>query len=147
MMDELREQLERLRYQVRMVGEALEGDAYPIQSLIIELDWGEKELDEAHDIFEKYTQLLKENEEFILESFEIEFLDRLSVGYQTLKLIILAFHKNNQWLKLCEAYVLAHDVMEFWEITDEIRERQQSSPGLRKRVRREIDDVKGRLKF
>lgn len=36
--------------------------------------------------------------------FERKF-SSLAINYQTLKSVILAFYRNGQWTKICEAYV------------------------------------------
>ncbi|MBM7329224.1 DUF1878 family protein [Agrobacterium sp. S2] len=102
---EIIEAIEKLRYQVSILGQTIDYEKHPVESLIMEKNWGESELDTAHDIFEKWDQKLESGEDISKYEFEAEFNEKLGVSYQGLKSIILAFYRNNQWTNVCEAYV------------------------------------------
>lgn len=144
MMDDIRDQIERLKYQVRMLGETIDREDYPIHKLIISMDWGEEELEKANDIFEKYSEKLDQGEALISGAFEKDWKDQFGISYQGLKTIINAFYRNHQWTDVCEAYATQHDVVEFHGIRKHaLRERKDFA----QTVRGEIDDVKRKLQF
>ncbi|SEN55092.1 hypothetical protein SAMN04488077_12026 [Roseovarius tolerans] len=102
---EIIQAIEKLRYHVRILGESIDYDKHPVEALILGNDWGPKDLDQAHDIFEGWDKRLEKGEEMNSGSFEHAFKERLGVSYQGLKSIILAFYSNDQWTNVCEAYV------------------------------------------
>jgi hypothetical protein len=97
--------IKKLQYQVSILGQTIDDKKYPLQSLIIEKDWSEEDVDIVDDIFDEWDKRLQKNENFSSGEFEKNFSDRLNVTYQGLKSIILAFYKNDQWINVCEAYV------------------------------------------
>lgn len=103
--EEIIELLKKLRYQVSILGETIDYKDYPIQSLIMEKDWGETDIDKAHDIFEKWDGILENGGSMKNNEFERDFSESLGIGYQGLKTIILAFYRNGQWSNVCESYV------------------------------------------
>jgi hypothetical protein len=109
------EEIQRLRYQIKMLSEALlDAEQYPLQHLIISLNWGEQDLDAADDIFEEYDKILKDKSvEIPLAGFEQKLKERFRIGYQTVKQIILAFYYCGKWVDVCKAYAKANDVSEF----------------------------------
>lgn len=116
-MEELVKKVEKLQFQMRLVGESLNSKEQPIASLVISMDWNESDLDRAHDIFEKYEEILESEEQPNWTAFEAEFNKEFGIGYQTLKSIVLSFHRNYQWTHVCEVYAKAKECMEFHEIT------------------------------
>lgn len=112
----LAEEVKKIKYQIKLISETIDPTTYPIQNLVIELDWNKEDLNKAHDIFEKYFEKMEAQEEFNWTSFEHELREAFNIGYQTVKIIILAFYRNNQWVKVCEGYAAEYDVVEFKEI-------------------------------
>jgi len=115
-MTNLEKELERLRYQIKLIGETLDFNRDPITSLVIEMNWDHEDLDAAHDIFEKYDNKLEKNEDFNWQLFEFELRDKFQIGYQTVKDIILSFYRNHQWVRVCKGYAKAFECSEFHEI-------------------------------
>lgn len=115
-MEDYKKEIEKLKYQLKLVGETIDYKSNPILSLVIELDWGEEDLETAHDIFEEYDNKLENNEDVNWTEFEFRLRNRFEIGYQTVKSIILAFYRNHQWRKVCKGYAKEHDVLEFKEI-------------------------------
>ena len=103
--DEIIETLEKLKYQVRILGEAVDYTNFPIQSLIMSYDWGPGDIDKAHDIFERWEKHLEGGGNMDTGDFEADFNKEFSITYQGLKSIVLAFYENGQWTNVCEAYV------------------------------------------
>lgn len=101
-----------------MIGETLDHHEYPIAALVISMDWDDKDLNRAHDIFEKYDNLLDAEEEVNWRAFELELRDAFSIGYQTVKMIVLAFFRNYQWHEVCTQYAKAYMCVEFHEIVE-----------------------------
>lgn len=104
MSDEIIDRLKRLEFHVQLLSESINFDEAPIPSLVIGNNWSEEQLDQAHDIFERFDAQLIAGEKVNWYAFEKEFADQLGVSYQGLKTIILAFHKNGQWMSVCVAY-------------------------------------------
>ena len=113
----IEEQIEKLQFQMKLVGESLDSREHPIPALVISMDWSDADLDKAHDIFEKFDGILESGETPNWAEFEKDFKDQFGIGYQTLKMVVLAFHRNFQWTQVCEIYAKAHECMEFHEIT------------------------------
>ena len=61
--EQIVEELSKLKYKVNIIGNAIDYQAYPIEALILEMDWGEGDIDRAHDIFEEYDNKLEAKEE------------------------------------------------------------------------------------
>jgi hypothetical protein len=94
-----------MKYQVAMLGQAIDSENYPFEALVLSKDWGNHEIEETHNIFEKWSKVLEQGGAFNATDFETEFQEKLGQNYQGLKSIILAFWKNYQWMNVCEAYV------------------------------------------
>jgi len=115
-MDALQNQIDKIKYQLKTIGVTIDNKQYPIESLVIQLDWDENDLTLANDIFEKYDKMLEAYEDVNWTEFEFNFRDQFGIGYQTVKSIILAFYRNLQWRDVCKGYAEEHDVTEFREI-------------------------------
>lgn len=102
---EIVEAIEKLRYHVKLLGESIDFDKHPVEALILGNDWGPDDISQAHDIFEDWDRRLEQGGKMDSGSFERDFDEKLGVSYQGLKLIVLAFYKNDQWTNVCEAYV------------------------------------------
>lgn len=116
-MNDLQLQINKLKYQMSLVGESLDSREHPIATLVIGMNWDDKDLDKAHDIFEKFESILESGREPNWGEFERDFKQQFGIGYQRLKIVVLAFHRNSQWANVCAAYAKAHECMEFHEIT------------------------------
>ena len=116
-MKDLQLQINKLKYQMSIVGESLDSREHPIATLVIAMDWDDKDLDKAHDIFEKFEGILESGEEPKWSDFEDDFKQQFGIDYQTLKMVLLAFHRNFQWTHVCEVYAKDKECMEFHEIT------------------------------
>lgn len=103
--DEIIETLEKLRYQVSILGQTIDYNKHPVEALIMSMNWCVSDLNKAHDIFERWDGLLENGTEMNSGNFESAFNDELGISYQGLKSIILAFYENGQWTNVCEAYV------------------------------------------
>jgi len=117
MNDSIQKQLDKLKYQLHLLGEMIDHREYPIPALVLALDWDDEDLNKAHDIFEKYDNKIEAKEEINWRAFETELRDTFNIGYQTVKTIILAFFDNGQWQSVCTEYAKAHECVEFHRIT------------------------------
>lgn len=117
MTDSIQKQLDKLKYQLHLLGEAVDHREYPIPSLILSMDWDDDDLNKAHDIFEKYDNMMEDRKEVNWTAFEMELRETFGIGYQTVKTIILAFFDNGQWQNVCTAYAKAYECVEFHRIT------------------------------
>lgn len=116
-MTELLSEVEKLKFYINLIGSTLDSEKYPIASLVIQMNWSEKNLDEAHDIFEKYSNLMESNSEVNWGAFEADLKNKFNISYQGVKPIVLAFYRNHQWMDVCIAYAKAYECIEFHEIT------------------------------
>lgn len=118
--EELAAETRKLKYQIKTIAYTIDYERYPVESLILEMDWDENQISEAHDIFEKYDNKLREGEEVKWMEFEMELRDHFQIGYQTVKSIVLAFYRNDQWVDVCKGYAMSFEPttpVEFHQIT------------------------------
>jgi len=114
---DLNAELEKIKYQIGLIGSTIDLDEHPIPSLVIQLGWNEKDLDDAHDIFEKYDALIQSNPSNTTTGLENDLKERFDISYHKVKIIVLAFYKNHQWTDVCIDYAKSHDCIEFHTIT------------------------------
>ena len=88
------EQIEKIKYHIRLLAESLDAKSNPIASLVIERNWSDNDLERAHDIFEEYSNSLENDEPVNWHVFEKEFDTAFGIGYQGVKSIVLAFYRN-----------------------------------------------------
>jgi hypothetical protein len=118
--EDLAKDIKKLQYQVKVLSQCVDYERYPVESLILEMNWDDGQLNRAHDIFEKYDEKIRANEEVNWREFEMALRDEFSIGYQTVKSIILAFYKNHQWGEVCHGYAMSFEPatpVEFHSIT------------------------------
>src|SRR4029453_12529961 len=116
MPDNIEREVEKIKFHIRLIGETIDHRSYPIPFLVIEMDWDDKDLDKANDIFEKYDNKLERGEEVNWTEFQMELQKTFGIGYQTVKSIVLAFYRNRQWTRVCAGYAQAYECIEFHEI-------------------------------
>lgn len=116
-MTDIENEIKKLKFHISLIGETLDYRNNPIPALVIQMDWNEKDLDAAHDIFEKYDNMLEAKEEVNWRAFEMELREKFGIGYQTVKSIVLAFYRNHQWTEVCTLYARSCECVEFHEIT------------------------------
>ena len=127
LIDKLQEEVKKMKFQLKEIGNTIDDEEYPIASLVISYNWGADDLSPAHDIFEKYSNLLDEGKSWshykLEEDFRNQFDDK--IGYQEVKHIVLAFWRNHQWNSVCIHFVKSHGdcpPCEFSEIVEYIRD-------------------------
>ncbi|ETF09812.1 hypothetical protein BJN42_10525 [Pseudomonas koreensis] len=112
--------LEKIKYHVRILSDAIDYQSHPVEALILSMDWGEADIDRAHDIFEKYDNMLIAKQSVDWGEFESELEAEFKIGYQTVKRIVLAFFENHQWTDVCYGYAMSFEPttpLEFHRIT------------------------------
>jgi len=109
MNDDVIKRLDRLEYQVSILGQAIDYERFPVEALILNMDWDRGDIDKVHDVFERWDSRLEKGETISRYEFEKDFEKAVGVGYQGLKSIITAFWENHQWTTVCEAYVDSFD--------------------------------------
>ena len=120
---ELVEQIKKLQYQVQTLAHCIDYERYPVESLVLSMNWDNSQLNRAHDIFQKYDEKLGKTEERDWFEFEHELRDEFGIGYQTVKSIVLAFFNNHQWVDVCHGYAMSFEPttpIEFHSITRRI---------------------------
>ncbi len=118
--EEVAEKLKKLQYQISVLSECVDYDRYPVQGLILSMNWDDAQLNKAHDIFQVYDEKLENGEEVSWTEFEMALRDEFDIGYQTVKSIILAFFNNHQWVDVCHGYAMSFEPttpIEFHSIT------------------------------
>lgn len=93
--------IEKIKYHIRLLAEALDYETHPIPSLVVSFDWDDNDLDAAHDIFEKYDKLLSEGSSPSWMDLERDLKSKFAIGYQSVKTIVNAFYRNSQWTNVC----------------------------------------------
>jgi len=106
-LQKLHEEIEKLKFHIKTLGETVDYQRYPVESLILSMDWNESQIDRVHDIFEEYDNKLNANENVNWREFEMALRDEFHIGYQTVKSIILAFFRNDQWVDVCKGYAMS----------------------------------------
>lgn len=122
--EELKKEIGRLQYQVSLIVDTIDHQNYPVEYLILSLGWVEGDIDRVHDIFEKYDNKLEGREKVEWNDFEMELRKELDIGYQTVKSIIIAFHRNDQWSNVCYGYAMSREPsapIEFFPITRTVK--------------------------
>lgn len=113
-MKNIEKEIEKLKYQISILASTIDYDKFPVENLILSLNWDDNDLNAAHDIFEKYDQQLEENKPNISWSaLEKELENKFNISYQTVKSIVRAFYKNGQWSAVCYHYAKAYQCAEF----------------------------------
>ncbi len=72
------------------------------------MDWGEEDIDHAHDVFEKCDNRPEAGEQVDWREFERE-LKNVNINYQAVKSIVLAFWRNHQWTNICYGYAMSFE--------------------------------------
>lgn len=103
--DEITQNIKKLQYHVSILGHTVDSDKYPVEALILGMNWSEDEINKVHDIFERWNKNLENGEKMSVGEFEEDFGKELGISYQELKSIISAFYRNGQWTNVCESYV------------------------------------------
>ncbi len=120
MTPEVLNEIEKIKYQLRIVGQTINYESHPVEALILSMDWAEGDIDRAHDIFEKYDKKIEKEEKINWHEFEQELKNAFRIEYQTVKSIILAFYNNHQWTNVCYGYAMSFEPttpIEFHQIT------------------------------
>ena len=112
----MHEEIEKLKYHVRLLSESLPIDDESYARLAIERDWGPTDIDRAHDVFKKYDVLLSDGSTLNSSEFEHELCEAFGIGYQEVKGIILTFWHNEQWQNVCREYAMQKQCVEFHKI-------------------------------
>lgn len=102
---EVSDQIEKIKFHISLLSDTIDYQAHPVELLVLSKDWGREELEQAHDIFDKWDKILREGGKIKQHEFECDFQDKLGIGYQGVKSVVNAFYKNDQWTDVCEAFV------------------------------------------
>lgn len=117
---QLEEKLDLLQYHVQILANCIDYDEHPVEKLILNMNWSAVEIDKAHDIFQKYDDLIEKKEDIVWSNFETELKNEFGIGYQTVKNIVISFYKNHQWVDVCYQYAKSFEPyapVEFHQIT------------------------------
>lgn len=87
-----------------------------MEKLKKEMGWNDAVEASIRGVFENYSVKISKGEKINWTGFEHELRNKLTIGYQIVKQIVLAFFRNNEYLEVCKGYAAQHDVLEFKEI-------------------------------
>ncbi len=118
---ELRDQNERLRYQIKLLG-AMVYARNPIAALVIERDWGEEHLRTAYRIFGDYASKTAGPKGVNWSRFEMDLCNDLGLRQQDIKSIVLAFFRHGEYVGLCRKYAMTKRSPAYREILAECKD-------------------------
>lgn len=124
-MENLEQEIAKLKYQMGVLISTVDSEKFPVEYLVLEMNWDNKDLNDAHDIFEKYDDKLQAKEEINWAAFESELRSRFDIGYQEVKLIVNAFYENHQWMDVCYYYAKAYTTIEFHRLINDYEQRMR----------------------
>ena len=100
-------EIQKLEYQIKKLTYTVDHQKYPVEKLILEMDWSEKQFNEVNNIFEKYDNKLREGKEVEWTKFETAFKELFNICPETVKSIVEAFYRDGLWTNVCEKYCRA----------------------------------------
>jgi len=110
-------EINKIKYQLRLVSSVLDYRKFPIETMVLDFDWGKEELNIMHDIFERYDKIIENKEDLscfkYAGAFEQEFKKEFDMDYQKIKFIILALHYSHQWTRVTKIYAETNQCSEF----------------------------------
>ncbi|MEZ6056239.1 MAG: hypothetical protein R3C01_06000 [Planctomycetaceae bacterium] len=106
-------EIQKLKYHVKLLAESLPLDTDSYASLAIERDWDSADISRAHDIFEKYDKAMAASGSLDGSGLEHELRDTFGIGYQEVKGIVCTFWNSGQWRSVCRSYADQHQCAEF----------------------------------
>ncbi|MGE5341206.1 MAG: hypothetical protein ACM3SY_06960 [Candidatus Omnitrophota bacterium] len=120
----IKKDMEKIKFQIKNIGKAINYKDYPIPYLIIEMNWDEEDISRAYDIFKSYNDKLEKGEEVSWIEFELEFEKTFNLGMgrgrDALKSIVEAFIRNGQWKNVCIEYTKKNPSNELNSVISEI---------------------------
>ncbi|MGE3409026.1 MAG: hypothetical protein AB7I37_19580 [Pirellulales bacterium] len=112
--EDIADEFAKLRYHVKLLGEAIDRREHSVTAMILDFDWSEEDVERAENIFEKYDNLAESGAS--IDNFERELCEAFNINYQQMKQIVLGFYRNGHFIDVCRAYAKMHPVAEFSEI-------------------------------
>ena len=107
MIDDISKELAKLKFQVRLLGEAI-GDS-SIPKLVIKMDWTEEILKEVYGVFKKHNDTRWEEKWIDLGRMSSELLALLDKyhtvkNYDDFREIVLAFYHSGEYRVICALF-------------------------------------------
>lgn len=114
--NKINKQLEKLKFQVKMLSDSVDYDKHPIGGVIVSMDFDQDQFDTLHNIFEKYNNMIitEQCTYQYLSTFEYELKTALDIDEEKLSNVIFSFHQNYQWTSICDAWIEYNDLS--WRI-------------------------------
>jgi hypothetical protein len=109
----MHDEIEKLKYHVKLLSDCLPIDDESYARLAIARDWGPKDFDRAHDIFERYDKQLRDGAKLNGSALEHDLREAFIIGYQEVKGIVITFWHGGQWQEVCRQYAEQNKCMEF----------------------------------
>ncbi len=106
-------EIEKMKFHISELIGAVDYKSYPITHLVISFNLSEADLDNLHNLFDKYDKILSENPKQDISSIKSEFESMFNLGYQDFKHVILAFYRDEKWINVCQCYAKNNRCSEF----------------------------------
>lgn len=98
----------RIRFQLKTLAETIDEYKFPIEKLILRLDWDQQDLAWTENHFKTFDELLKNNLPLNWAAFEQGLVNHFGIGYDTVEEIVLAYSRTGRWSSVCAAYKRVH---------------------------------------
>lgn len=111
------QELAKMRYHIKQLKSAIDFERSPLAGIIVELDLDEHQVDQIYTVFQEADDLLEAGKSVSWNGFEHDIKARAGIGYQHLKLVVLALYCQGQFTDVCRGYATAKECSEFKSIT------------------------------
>lgn len=112
----IKNELLKIKYHIKLLNSAVDREKFPIESLIVDMNWSKNHFKACNKIFEKYDSLVTKNGQVNTENFEFELKDQFNADKVKIRKMVSAFHRADQWVGICFRYAENNQHPDFDEI-------------------------------
>ena len=102
--EELIYETRKTKYQLQLLTKTIDFEKYRFESLILEMDWDEKQVEKIHHICESYSNKIGSGNTIEWYKLKNDFEKELDIGNPIFKQVILALYSCNSWTEVCVGY-------------------------------------------
>ncbi|MCV6608682.1 MAG: hypothetical protein OIF32_10745 [Campylobacterales bacterium] len=113
---ELKNELLKIKYHIRLLNKSIDREEYPLEALIVDMNWTENQFKACNKIFQKYDALVTKNGEVNSENFEFELKDQFDISKEKIRMVVNAFYKKDMWVGICFRYAEENQHPDFDDI-------------------------------
>ncbi len=113
---ELKNELLKIKYHIKLLSKTIDKEEYPIEAMIVDMNWNENQFQACNKIFEKYDSLVTKNGEANSQNFEFELRDQFGIEKVKIRKVVKAFYKKDMWVGICFRYAEENQHPDFNEI-------------------------------